>query len=233
MSLSKNSINELQNELQTKESIIEIIKDLQSQNIITRNKVIRLVIFFIFAILITILTINKNKFSTVFFIFIDSSINMCVCLLGLLIAGFSIVISSLHKNSLYCIILNHENKNSQYKKTILNCIEPLIWFTLLLIISILFKLLYSEIPNIDIYLIKIILKSISLFTITMLILESLCSLEMFILNMYNLLVTYANWEVLERYAKSKSQENSNISIETIISNLENELNNSTNSSNKE
>ena len=232
MSLSHDSLNKLQNELQSKNSIVEIIKDLKAQNKFKKNKVIRLLIFFIFATLITALTLIHNNFSTMFLWILESSINMCASLLGLLIAGFSIIISSLSNNSLYCIILSYDKKSkgktSKFKQTILYCIEPLIWFTILLIIALVFKYLYYSIPNISEYSIKIVLKSISLFTIIILMLESLCSLEIFVLNVYNLIVMYANWEVLDRATKSKIDQNPDMGIEKIIENLENDLNNSSN-----
>jgi len=151
----------------------------------------------------------------------DVNITVSVTLLALLIAGFSIVLSSLNKNSLYLLILTNDPKrkdDSFFKRTILLCIEPLIWFTILLIISFSFKIFQviypSEISSLNLnYIIKVSV----IFCIFVVTIFSLISLKTFILNMCNLLLLYANFEILERQAKSTGS-----SIEELINKLENE-----------
>ena len=92
----------------------------------------------------------------------------------------------------------------------------MIWFIILLVIAFSFKILYVLYPKEHLtILVNNIVKCMVLLIISIGTIFSLISLKTFILNMCNLLLMYANFEILERQAKSKGS-----NIEEVISQIE-------------
>lgn len=221
MALNNEKLKSLRCQYKSYKSFTQLIIDIIKINNINKTKIRNIIIIFIASLLVSGYCIGINKFNTVFESIIDIDISISVSLLGLLIAGFSIVISSLNKDSLYLLILSKDNdkkNDSFFKRTLLLCIEPLIWFVFLLVITFSFKILYILYPKGYFpIIVDDTIKLIVLFITSMGTIFSLISLKTFILNMCNLLLMYANFEILERQAKSLG-----ISIEEIIKQFENE-----------
>lgn len=223
MTLKNEKLKNLRYQYGSYKSFTRLIIDIIKINNVNKNKLIKMFVILIISFLFSLYCISNQKFKSVFTIMTDVNITVSVTLLALLIAGFSIVLSSLNKNSLYLLILTNDPKrkdDSFFKRTILLCIEPLIWFTILLIISFSFKIFQviypSEISSLNLnYIIKVSV----VFFIFVVTIFSLISLKTFILNMCNLLLLYANFEILERQSKSTGS-----SIEELINKLENEYN---------
>lgn len=219
MALNNEKLKGLRCQYKSYKNITKLIIDIIKINNINKIKIIKIVSIFILSFLFSGYCISINKFHPIFEIMIDIDISISVSLLGLLIAGFSIVLSSLNKDSLYLLILTKDKKNkddSFFKRTLLLCIEPLIWFIILLVIAFSFKILYVLYPKEHLtILVNNIVKCMVLLIISIGTIFSLISLKTFILNMCNLLLMYANFEILERQAKSKGS-----NIEEIISQIE-------------
>ena len=228
MSLSKDSIEKLNNQFKSYDSIfslsIDIIK-LGKPSKFKILRIIRIIVTFLLTISISLYTTFRLEFNPIFEYMTGISITFSVGLLCLLIAGLTIVLSSLSKNSIYALILQQdENKKNQisfYKKTLIQCVEPLMWFLILLIESYFLKISYFFYKTITIYQLAIpFVKFTVIFILTLTTLISIFSLGTFILNMYNLLAANARFEILERHAKSN-----NISFDILLAEFENQFNN--------
>ncbi len=221
MALSTSNAKKLVTDLKSYTNIYSLCKEIIAANNMTPMKYLKSVFFYIFTLIISFLLIKHVSFNILFENIVNLNLTISVGLIGLLIGGFSIVMSSATGDSLYCLILYKEkNKNmSFYKETLLKCMEPLIWFLLLLFISFTLRIMYLFYSNSNLniqfsYLIKGVVISILLH----LVLTSLKSLEIFLLNMYNMITAYSRFEVLNRLAKSRNK-----SMEEVIVDLENNL----------
>mgnify|MGYP000275618546 CR=1 FL=1 len=222
MGLKKEVFINLINQFTSYKSLLLLLKQIMVNSNITRGKLLKSLLLFLCALFISTLLINHTEFNFVFNYITDLNLTISVGLIGLLIGGFSLVMSSITKETLYCLILyKDDTNNSFYRTTLYGCVEPLIWFFILLTITFSFKILYLIYPAITIpkYLISFI--KISILTILIFItIIAINSLRVFILNMYNIFTAHTRFELMERYAQSTHQD-----LSVIINNLENELNN--------
>lgn len=211
MKLSDAAYSHIQNELQSCNSIIDLIKKFRKSNKSTPKKKIK---FFILILIITLLSILIIKYSTLsdsFETLTSIGLTVSVGLVALIIAGFAILIPSLSKNSVYILLLNKQDNNtknfSMYLTTILHCLEPMIWISILMAFTVLFKILFliKDILYFNIYIVYISKFSV-IFILIYLIYSSVASLFYFILNMYNFFTSYANFELLERRADNKPRD---------------------------
>lgn len=222
MGLKKEVFINLIKQFTSYKSLLLLLKQIMVSSNITLFKVFKSSLLFLCSLFISILLINHTEFNFVFNYITDLNLTISVGLIGLLIGGFSLVMSSITKETLYCLILYKDgNNNSFYRTTLYGCVESLIWFFILLTITFSFKILYLICPAITIpeYLIsfiKISILAILIFITTV----AINSLRVFILNMYNILTAHTRFELMERYAQSTHQD-----LSVIINNLENELNN--------
>jgi hypothetical protein len=220
MALNKEKFEKIKCQYTSYTSFSGLVKDIMKSNDLDITKIKKIFFILIIDIIFSYYCVSTNKFMAIFTVMSDINITVSVTLLALLIAGFTIVLSSLNKNSLYMLILHPDNEkkeNSFFKKTILLCIEPLVWFIFLLIISFSYKILNIVYPKeFFSFEINYIIKIVVLFSILSVTSFSLISLKTFILNMCNLLIMYANFEILERKAESEGKD-----IKDIIKNFEN------------
>lgn len=229
MALSKDSVKKLKKEFDSYENFKDLFLDVLKVNDFNFKKIISLVLYAFISILLSFYMIKYISFKESFATLTDLNITLSVSLLGLLIGGFSIVLSSLNSDAIYYLILiiNKSKKHkSSYKITLLFCVEPLLWFTILLILTFGLKIIYPIYISMPIILsITTIfyLKILILFLLLFLSFICLNSLVFFIINMYNIIAANANFSILSRYA---TQNNS--SIEEIIEKLEDKFNNSIN-----
>lgn len=233
MALNRTNANKLLDELKSYTNIYSLCKDIFSVDSFTPVKVLKSICFFILILLISFVLVNYVSFNILFENIISLNLTISIGLIGLLIGSFSIVMSSTNNDSLYYLILSRDDNNTNKKNTrkkkkkkvsfyrniLLNCMEPLIWFTLLLFISFILKIIYILYSNLNLYIqfsywIKGIVISILLYVVF----SSLKSLEVFLLNMYNMITAHSRFEVMNRFAKSN-----NLSMKEVIVTLENNL----------
>lgn len=230
MSLSKNSLNYLRKEFESIRSFHKLFFSLVANNNFTIFKLIRLVIYLIFSIFVSYFMCIGNEFKPLFDTITNAGIALTSGMFGLIVAGLSIILSIFNNDLTYCLMLQCEKTRKRrkrkynvkpfYKSIILNCIEPLMWFLILLIVCYTFKLLYL-LPSFFQLTQKLILilKTTIITTVLFFSLLSINSLVIFIINLYNLLCSRGNFIILEKYSKSQQA-----SLDLIIKNLEVELN---------
>lgn len=222
MGLKKEVFMNLVNQFTSYKSLLLLLKQIILDSNITFRKIFKILLFLLISVFISILLIDYTEFDFVFNYITDLNLMVSVGLIGLLIGGFSLVMSNITKETLYCLILYKDTtNNSFYRTTLYRCIEPLIWFFILLTITFSFKILYLissaiTLPTNLIYFVKILIFTILIFIAII----AINSLRVFILNMYNIFTAHTRFELMDRYAKSNNQD-----LLTIINNLEDELNN--------
>jgi len=227
MSLSKDSVSKLNKEFKSYKSFTSLFIDVLKANKLTLTKIIKLVLIITFSISISFYLIKSIGFKDSFNNLADLNMTISIGLIGLLIGGFSIVLSSLNNDTIYYLILNRDKSKkfqSTYKITLLFCVEPLLWFTILLILTFLLKILYIIYPSISLDLTTyslMILKIFILFILLLLSFISLNSLITFIINMYNIISANASFSILSRYA-----EQNGTSLEELINQAEDKFNKS-------
>ena len=218
MGLNSNSAKKLNSNFSSYLNLKDLIVDIFKVNRINKRKILYVTSTILILTICSFALTHNFSFNIIFEKLSDISITLSIGLFGTLIASFSIAISGLNRNSLYCLILNIDekrNRNSYFKNSILICFEPLIWFLVLLFITLIFELSYflykPEFFSTDInYLIKAIVISIMLNLLTF----SLISMKTFLLNFCNLLFMCAKFEITFR--RAGTDEN----IDTLISELE-------------
>lgn len=223
MALSPNAANKLNNEFDSYNNLSSLCKDIFIANNFTTKKTLIILLTYILTLIIGYLLVMIMPFKIIFESIVDINLTVSVGLIGLLIGGFSIIMATTNSDSLYCMILFREGKKkvSLYKLIIIRCIEPLVWFSILLSISFIFKILYLVYPYINLIIcnpliIKVILISLLLFSVVI----SINSLIVFIINITNIVFTNSRFEILKRYA-----DNTDMSFEELISQHEDSLNN--------
>lgn len=221
MALGRKALSDLDAEFESQKNLSSIMKQIYKANTVKGRTKLKLIIILILTTFLGYQLIMSLGFKDTFSTLIDSNINMSVGLLGLLIGSFSIVMSGISNDTLYCLILYRDEKDtySSYKKTLLFCMEPLIWFSILLTLSYSLKIIYMAyakynygIPNI------IIIKTLIISMLLFLIIMALDSLRVFLVNIYNVMATSSRFEILNRYSKQTGK-----SIDIIIEQLENSL----------
>lgn len=228
MALKKEVFVDIVNQFSSYKKIYPLLKEILLEEKLTIAKVLKTIFTLLLVVLFSYFLVKYISFTDSFNYIVDINLMISVGLIGLLIGGFSIVMSSVTKDTLYCLILyKGGSKHSFYKTTLLRCMEPLIYFFILLSISFIFKLIFLLAPAINfppllVPSIKIIVLSILIYTAIL----SLKSLEVFLVNMYNILTAHTRFELMDRYAHSTGQ-----NIDVIISDLENTLNTSHDSKN--
>ena len=223
MGLKREVFINLINQFTSYKSLLLLLRQIIFNGDIKLRKVLKTLLLFLCTLFISTLLNNYTEFNFVFNYITDLNLTISVGLIGLLIGGFSLVMSNITKETLYCLILYKDDNtnNSLYRTTLYGCVEPLIWFFILLTITFCLKLLYLIYPAIIIpkYLISFI--KISILTILVFIaVIAINSLRVFILNMYNIFTAHTSFELMERYADSTHQD-----LSVIINDLENKLNN--------
>ena len=111
MSLSKDSAKKLNNEFKSYKNFFTLFLDILKVNKFTFKKILISILFIIIVILFNYLSINKNGFKESFAIICDINFTLSIGLIGLLIGGFSIVLSSVNNETLYCLILYRDDSN--------------------------------------------------------------------------------------------------------------------------
>ncbi|WP_040194807.1 hypothetical protein [Clostridium culturomicium] len=224
MSLNKNVRSTLNENYNSYNNIRSLCKDLIMVNNFSFKKILTGFILFLIILLGFLYLMPKIVFSNIFNSMIEFNLTISVSLVGLLIASFSIIMACFNRNSLYSLILSQDDKKkiSSFKVTVLRCIEPLVWFSFLIFLSLGMKLSYLIYRNIGITLnctalIKSIIASCLLYSIFI----SFKSLITFILNMTNLIYAYAKFEIQDRVIKSKG-----LPDDILVTELEKDLNNS-------
>ncbi|TBX17486.1 hypothetical protein BFS06_04590 [Clostridium perfringens] len=227
MALNKSSLNKLNKELSSCKNLIDLIKLTKLVNNFTFLKLLKLILIILISIILSIGLCYTSKFSNLLNTLTDIGLTLSIGLIALIIAGYSIVMGSLSNDNIYFLLLNTESLNkskniSLYSSTIIKCTEPLIWFIFLLTFSISFKIAYllKDFININqiqiIFFIKVIIISI----LILFIIITIISLIYFVINMYNVLVANARFELLHRHAK-----NTGSSFDSLLESFENDFNN--------
>ncbi|WP_415328059.1 hypothetical protein [Clostridium perfringens] len=229
MSLTSSSVEKLDKELNSCTSIKNLIKLTLSVNNFNIKKLLSLVVIIAISLSLSLILCKNNLFSILIDNITSMGLTISIGLVALIIAGYSIVMGTLTKENIYFLLLvkdnDKENSLSLYTATILKCIEPLLWFTTLLIFSTGYKLLYMiNILYTFNESIKIIIKLLIISSLIFLIIISIISLIYFILNIYNIFVANARFELFKKYSESSGS-----SIENILKVHENKLNNENNS----
>lgn len=227
MSLSKDSVKKLKKEFKSYKSFAGLFIDVLKVNKFSFKKNIKLILFILISLLLSFYLIKFLGFKNSFTNLTDLNMTLSIGLIGLLIGGFSIVLSSLNNDAIYYLILNRDESNnnqSTYKITLLFCVEPLLWFTLLLVLTFSLKILYLIYPSIIVILPNKTINFLKVLTLSLLLILSFISLNSlitFIINMYNIIASNANFSVLSRYAKQNG-----LSLEELIEQLEEQFNKS-------
>lgn len=227
MSLSKDSVKKLKKEFKSYKSFTCLFIDVIKVNKFSFRKNIKLTFFILISILLSFYLIKFLGFKNSFTNLTDLNMTLSIGLIGLLIGGFSIVLSSLNNDTIYYLILNRDESNndqSTYKITLLFCVEPLLWFSLLLILTFSLKIIYLIYPSITVNLPNETINFLKVVTLSLLLILSFISLNSlitFIINMYNIIASNASFSVLSRYAKQNG-----LSLEKLIEQLEEQFNKS-------
>lgn len=225
MGLNQESYTKLRSDYKSYIKLSTLLKDIFKVNAFSPKKKISISIIIVLLFISSIIISSKFEFQFIFNKLSALNISISITLLALLIAGFSLVLSGLNKDSLYLLILSTDSSASNssfFKRTILLCVEPLIWFMLLLFITLIFELLYLLYPSTIICsCVNSIIKCIIIFILLIAITFSVLSLKTFILNICNLLLMCANFEMLSRQAKSKDEKKG---VDLVIESFENKLN---------
>mgnify|MGYP000002017211 CR=1 FL=1 len=223
MALDKESTDLLNSTYKSYKNFNDFIIDIFRVNKFNSRKIFSIILIVAISVIFSTIIAYKYSFNDIFSKFSNINITICIGLFGTLIASFSIALSGLNRDSLYCLILSVDKRNSGnsfFKNIILICFEPLVWFFILLCLTLgieIVRLIYPQelLPMCFNYFIKVIVFS----TLFSTIIFSLSSLKTFLMNFCNLLFMCSKFEILFRTSKSSGCE-----IDQLIDILENQYN---------
>ena len=115
MALNKNALKKLNKEFESYDNFTSLFLDIICLNKLTLGMILKCIFLLILAISFSYYSIKNVGFNISFSKLSEISMMLSVGLLGLLIGGFSIVLSSINNKTLYCLILYNDTKEKIYQ----------------------------------------------------------------------------------------------------------------------